>query len=135
MIRSKIFGMFCLAFAMLGLSACTSLPPPEITTQIAALPAAPTEIANTTVLDEQAALSVELAYQASALTLRSGLRAGLIKGPDAVRAAKADQIAYSAVQAVRAAYDAGNARSYTAALVAAREAVTRSLNILKGESS
>jgi hypothetical protein len=135
MIRSKIFNMCCLAALMLGLSACASMPPPEISRAVSALPATPSVGANKTVLDEQAALSVELAYQASALTLRTGLRAGLIKGPDAVRAAKADQTAYSAVKAMRAAYDAGNARSYVSAVLSAREAITRSLTLLKGDSS
>lgn len=87
---------------------------------------APVTVANHTKLDEQAALAVELAYQASAQAL---LATGAAKRPE-VKAA--DNRAYAAVKAVRAAYDAGNASSYTAAVESARGAVSALLTAIKG---
>jgi hypothetical protein len=95
------------------------------TTPVAKLPA-PAEVANATTLDEQTALAIELAYQAAAQTM---LVTGAAKIP-AVKAA--DQRAYTAVKAVRAAYDAGNASSYLTATVDARAAVASLLTAIKG---
>lgn len=127
MFRFLSITLLCLGLST-GLSACALSPPPNIA-------AAPYEFADGTVLDEQAALGVELAYQASALTLKAALRSGVIKGDKLALAAKADNSAYAAVKAVRSAYAAGNARSYTAALIEARRAVTQTLALVKGDSS
>lgn len=88
-----------------------------------AIPPSPASAAQTTVLDEQGALGVELAYQAAALSLRTGLRAGLIKGEAATKARAADAKAYGAVLAARAAYDTANARDYGQALIHARTTI------------
>lgn len=107
-----------LAFLIpLALAGCTIGTPPVT---------APAQIADRTTLDEQAALAVELAYQAAATAV---LATGAEKRAD-VRAA--DQRAYAAVKAVRAAYDAGNAASYLAATVSARAAVASLLTAIKG---
>ena len=98
----------------LGVSACGAL---------GAIPPSPASAAQTIVLDEQGALGVELAYQAAALSLRTGLRAGFIKGEAASKARTADTKAFGAVRAVRAAYDAANATDYGEALARARESV------------
>lgn len=99
---------------------------------IAALPSSPDQAANATLLDERGAIAVETAYQAAGLALESAVDAGALTGADAVRAAELEQRAYDAVRAVRAAYDAGNAASYTAALANAREAVAAALLAVNG---
>lgn len=123
------FALFALPLP-LSMAACA----PLSNVGLPSLPPAPAALADKTALDEQAALSVELAYHASALTLRTAFRAGLLKGDAAARAAAADNTAYAAVKAVRAAYDAGNATSYAASLIKARDAVTFTLTLLKGDT-
>lgn len=107
--------------ASLALGACTTAPLPV-----------PATVADSTILDEQAALSVELAYQAAATALLTANRAGVIPDATKPRLKAADQRAYAAVLAVRAAYRAGNATGYSAALTDARGAVTAFLTAIKG---
>lgn len=95
-------------------------------------PPAPVEAANRTILDEQVALSIEFAYQASAQAIGVAADAGLLRGDNARKAAEIDRKAYRAVVAVRAAYDAGNATSYGAAAVNARAAIAELLSLVKG---
>lgn len=108
----------------MALSACNPLAIPTP-------PASPSAVANTTKLDEQAAISVELAYQAANRAVFFASRAGVLSADAKLRAADADNIAYKAVLGVRAAYDAGNATSYGAASVKAQQAVTTMLSITK----
>lgn len=89
-------------------------------TGIASVPPAPVAVADRTVLDEQAALSVELAYQAATVAVGAAADAGILRGDNALKAAAIDKKAYQAVLKVRAAYDAGNATGYGAALAIAR---------------
>ena len=113
--------------APLALAACNGfvgLPP---------LPANPAEVADRTVLDERAAIAVESAYRAAGLALEAAVDAGVLVGPDAAKAAELERRAYRAVQAVRAAYDTGNATDYAAALTTAREAVAAALLAVNGE--
>lgn len=94
--------------AALALGACSlgSLPAP---------PTSPGAVANTTVLDEKLAITVEGAYKAARLVIETATDAGLIRGANATKAAAIDNKAYAAVQRVRAAYRTGNAASYDAA--------------------
>lgn len=101
----------------LTLSACAGL-------QIPQLPSAPVAVADETVLDEQAALSIELAYKAARLAMETAVDAGAIRGANATRIAELDNEAYAAVLAARRAYRAGNATSYGAALAEARAAIS-----------
>lgn len=103
-----------LASLALTLSACVT----------PTLPASPAVVADRTVLDEQAGLAIELAYEAAGTAVLTANRAGLIPATLKPRIAAADRKAFAAVQAVRAAYDAGNATSYATALTIARGAVT-----------
>lgn len=114
--------------AALLLSGCgmTSLLTPPVT------PPAPATIADRTRVDEQAALSVELAYQAANLAIRTANSAGALSDANKLRAADLDNRAYKAVLAVRAAYDAGNATNYGAAAAQARQAITDILELVKG---
>jgi hypothetical protein len=100
--------------------------------ELANIPAAPVAVADRTVLDERAALSVELAYSAAGRALELALDAGLVRGQAATTAAAAERRAYAAVLAARAAYDAGNARTYATAIDQARAAVAAVLTATKG---
>jgi hypothetical protein len=93
-------------------------------------PASPAAVANTTVLDEQAALGVELAYKAARTAVEVGVDAGLIKGARATQFAALDNKAYKAVTTARRAYQAGNATDYATGLSQARLAVADLLSLV-----
>ena len=112
---------FALALAALPLASC------------ATLPASPASVAESTVLDEQAAIGVELAYKAMRVALETATDAGLLRGERAAQAAALDNRAYAAVQATRAAYRAGNASGYLAVASEARAAIAAALSAIKGE--
>lgn len=108
----------------LSLSACAGLgalmsPPP------------PATVANQTILDEQGAMSVELAYKAARTAMEVAVDAGLLNGEKATTAAAIDNRAYAAVTGVRAAYRAGNAASYQSALGEARTLVSEMLTAVR----
>lgn len=93
----------------------------------------PGQVADRTVLDERGAIAVESAYRAAGLALEMAVDTGLLRGQAAATAATYEQRAYNAVLAARAAYDAGNATSYAAALASARSAIARALLAINGE--
>lgn len=93
----------------------------------------PGQVADRTVLDERGAIAVESAYRAAGLALEMAVDTGLLRGQAAATAATYEQRAYTAVLAARAAYDAGNATSYAAALATARQAIARALLAVNGE--
>lgn len=117
---------FLTPLAALALTACGPL------AMMAGIPAAPAAVANRSTLDEQAALSVELAYQASVTAIRFANRTGALSAENKQRAADLDNQAYRAVLAVRSAYDAGNATSYGAASAKAQAAVRDLLALIGG---
>ncbi|MCA1481363.1 hypothetical protein I6F37_41275 [Bradyrhizobium sp. NBAIM08] len=98
---------------------------------IGGVPPSPAAVADRTVLDEQAALSVELAYQASSIAIRAAVSVGAVRGENAARVAEIDRKAYRAVLAARAAYDAGNAVNYGAAVATARAEVASLLALFQ----
>lgn len=106
----------------LALAACGVLDP---------RPAGPVVVADQTVLDERAAVGVELAYKATALTLETAVDAGLLYGEAATKAAELDRKAYAAVTAARKAYEAGNAATYDQAVADAYAAVSLALEALR----
>lgn len=106
--------------APLALSGCAT---------VGNLPEAPVEVADSTVLDEQSMLAIEVAYKAAGLAIEAAVDAGIIRGEAATRVASLDRGAYEAVLAVRAAYRAGNATSYANALTEARSAVSGLLDL------
>lgn len=112
--------------APLALAGCASLGVPTI-------PDTPGQVADQTVLDERGAIAVESAYRAAGLALEMAVDTGLLRGQAAATAATYEQRAYTAVLAARAAYDAGNATSYAAALASARSAIARALLAVNGE--
>jgi uncharacterized protein YceK len=93
----------------------------------AGLPPTPQAAADATVLDEQAAIDLELAYKALRLAVETGVDAGLIKGARATQAAALDNKAFAALRVARSAYRAGNATGYLAALAEARSAINDAL--------
>jgi hypothetical protein len=122
----RLFKSLFVAAIAMGLASCgvasAALGPPENLVPAAA--------ADQTVLDEQVAISVELAYQAAVLTVSTATKAGLVKGATAEKLLAADNKAYQAVLAVRAAYDTGNARSYTEAATAAQNAIRQVVSLI-----
>lgn len=92
---------------------------------------APAIIANRTVLDEHALTALELAYKAERLALETAVDAGLLKGGNATTASTLDNRAYGALSAARAAYSAGNAATYSAALTQAKLAISQALAAIK----
>lgn len=99
--------------ALLALAGCA----PGLTLPVT--PPAPAAIAEQTTLDERAALGVEIAYRAAGALLERAIDDGRLRGGAAVRADAIDARAAAIVGAARAAYDAGNARSYAAAVAQA----------------
>lgn len=106
-----------IALALASATACTPIP-------------APNTVADLTTLDEQGALGVELAYRAFRTAVEFGVDARLVQAPLARCLAALDNTAYSAVQATRAAYRAGNASNYLAASEQARTAISTALATL-----
>lgn len=109
-----------LACALLGGCPSPALLPP------------PSTLANRTTLDERGAIRVEQLYQAAALVAVEADRLGLVPAAARARIAAADARAYAAVQAVRAAYDVGNAPGYAAALARAEAAKTALVAAIRG---
>lgn len=107
----------------LALSGCAGFMPPQ----------SPSQAADSVILDERAALAIELAYNAAGTALEAALDAGLITGSNLDIAREANGRAYGAVLATRAAYDAGNADSYDAALEQSRVAISQMLTAVKGK--
>ncbi len=117
------------AALVLPLASCSPLVPPR-------LPAAPAEVGETTKLDEQAALTITLAYTAAARAATLAIETGLVSDRAAIaRIGAVDRRAYAAVRAAEAAYRAGNSASYVAALGEARRAVALLLSSIEGDAS
>ena len=104
---------------------------------IASIPPSPAAVADSVKLDEQIGLSLTLAYTASAkaagLAITTAAALGKPFAPATVkRIGELDTIAFAAVTAVRAAYKAGNATSYLAAISKARSAIADFLSAVRG---
>jgi hypothetical protein len=110
--------------AALALSACNPTAAGPVST--------PAEVSNRTAMDEQAAVSVELAYKAFRTALELAVDAGVLKGDNAVKAAKADQTAYNAILVMRAAYKTANSEDYLNAARSAKIAVEQALSTVRG---
>ena len=106
--RRLIFGAALAA----TLSGCGALP---LLTGLSA-PPPPVTVADRTMLDEQALTALELAYKGGRMAAEAGVDLGLIRGEVALKVARIDEQAFTALGAARAAYRAGNAASYSNAL-------------------
>ena len=89
---------------LLALPACASLP---------TVPPSPAALADRTVLDDRAGVAAQLLYKAVGIALERARDGGLLPA-ETVR--RFDARAYIAFDAARAAYRAGNAASYRAAM-------------------
>jgi hypothetical protein len=103
-VRRKTMKKFLLLCALSVRSAACSV------CGFSTIPTSPSSIANTTKLDEQAALTAQLAYKSWRIAVETGVNAGLIKGQLATHVAQLDNQLYSALQAVDAAYSAAGTR-------------------------
>lgn len=95
-------------------------------------PASPGAVAETQVIDEQAALAVELAYKGARMAVELAVDSGVLKGDAAAKVALLDKRAYAAVLATRKAYDAGNSADYLSAATTARAAINDLLAAIRG---
>lgn len=120
----RLFSLIAAATMLVALPACSTT----------GVPGSPAEVADKTILDEQGALSVELAYKAARTVVEVAVDAGLIKGELASTIARLDRDAYSAVLAVRSAYDAGNATSYSSAIDRARSIISSIIEKVTGRA-
>ena len=112
-----------LAAASLALSGCG-------VARLANLPASPAAVANATVLDEQVASGVELAYKAARTLMELAVDTGRLKGARAAQVQAYNRKAYDAVKATRTAYRTGNAAGYFAAAKEARALVAQMLALI-----
>lgn len=97
----------------------------------AVAPAAPVALADRMTLDERAVLRAEHVYQAAATVALAASQAGIIPASARPTIAAADQRAYAALRAMRAAYAAGNAGSYEQAGREAEAAMNLLLRALR----
>jgi hypothetical protein len=108
-----------------ALAACGVVPPGSTT-----LPP-PSEIANTTVLDEKAAIAIETGYKAFRTAVEIAVDSGQLKGEKAARVAVIDNKINAAVIRVEQAYRAANSSSYTAAVLEAKSLVEEGIAIMR----
>lgn len=98
---------FLSAFAALSLCACSTVSLP---------PASPGEVAGQTKLDEMLLMGAEVSYKAARSLGEASADAGLIDAATATRIKAIDAEVYDGLGKARAAYDAGNAADYRAAI-------------------
>lgn len=95
------------------------------------IPPAPSTVADRTRLDEQAGLSLTLAYQAANRLGLVAIQTGLAKGAAAERIKSLDRSAFAWVERARAAYLAGNADSYAKAAAQARTLIGQIITLAR----
>ncbi len=118
------------------LLACALLFPLAACSTLQNVPTAPSEIADQTRLDEQAALTLTLAYTGAAKAATLAIETGIIDSPATIaRIGELDRQAFAAVLAAERAYNAGNAASYASALMEARLAISGLLTAVQGDAS
>ena len=94
----------------------------------------PAALSDRTKVDEQAALTITLAYTGAARAAAIAIETGFVSDPATVRRiGHLDQVAYAAVKATNGAYRAGNAADYQTALGEARTAVSAFLAAVQGD--
>lgn len=119
--------------ALLPLALALALPG-CVGTSLPALPDNPAAIADRTAIDEQVGLTITLAYTGASRAAALAIRTRPALSPATIRKiGSLDRTAFAAVEAVRAAYKAGNSDSYAAALTDARMAVAALLTAATGE--
>lgn len=76
---------------------------------------APATYAQLTKADEEAAITAELGYKAFRIAVETGVKAGFIKGENALTISELDDKLYLALTILEQAYKTGNATQFTAA--------------------
>ena len=117
-----------IVLAALVLSACGA-----VTGGLESIPPSPSAVADRTKLDEQAGITVTIAYtatsKAAGLVITSAAAVGRpLPAATVRRIGELDKAAFDAVTAVRQAYLAANNASYLAAMVQANAAIRALLN-------
>lgn len=113
------FGLILASAVALALSGCGDRVPLGTAGSVAGpvldatVPGKPADVADKTTLDERLAIGATVSYTAASRLGTALASAGLI---DKERFKALDRQGYAAVLAVKAAYDAGNATSYTVAI-------------------
>lgn len=110
---------------VLALSACATVP---------TIPQSPAAVADATKLDEQAGLAITTGYRAAVAAARLANRVAPFSPSTKARAADLEAKAFAAVAAVRTAYEAGNAASYSAAIANARTLIDQITDLAGGAS-
>lgn len=109
-----------LGIALVALGGCAQL------TQIAPPPDA---IADMTTVDERGSLAIEVAWRAAGAALEAAVDSGRLTGAAAAKADRIDARAERFVGLARAAYDAGNAADYMAAIAQAKPLIAELLRL------
>jgi hypothetical protein len=108
----------------LGLCGCATLPPAP----------PPAVLADRTRLDEQAGLAITTGYRAAVAAARLANQVRPFDAATRTKAADLEARAFAAVAAVRAAYEAGNARDHAEAVAKARALIERITALVGGAS-
>lgn len=124
--RKTIFAL-CTALA---LSAC------GVASMLTGIPTSPSAVADRTKVDEQAGITVTLAYTAASKAAALAIRTGLVTSAATIkRIGELDTKAYAAVVAVHDAYKAANAASYGAAIAKANAVIGELVALAGGGTS
>src|SRR5688500_11373349 len=113
----------------LALTACG---PQDVINSAGSLPP-PVSVADQTIMDEQTVIAFDTSVETAAALATVAVKAGIIRGANLDRAAVLSKTGRTAVLALGAAYRAGNATSYAAALVQAKAAISGIRALAKGE--
>lgn len=105
-----------IAAAALSLCGCSTLSLP---------PASPQEVASQTKVDEMLLMGAEISYKAARSLAEASADAGLIDATAAVKIKAIDSQVYEWLEKARAAYEAGNATDYRAAIELATPLLTK----------
>jgi len=106
---------------------------PLLLVSCAPMAGTPTELANTTIVDERAALGVETLYKGWVAMVDTALDLDLLRGERAARVEALDKDIYAAVQVARQAYDAGNAASYADATARVTALIATASALIQGD--
>lgn len=117
--------VFIVSGLSLALAACN--------VPIASIPTSPVEVANSTTIDDSAAIAVESLNKAWLTLIDVGINAGVIKGDTATKVLAIDDRITQAITAARLAYAAGNAETFTEALRKLRAAVDEGSALIRGK--
>lgn len=115
---------YLIGFVALALCACTTAPPVSI-------PTSPSQVADSTILDEKGAIAIETAYKAFRTAVEILVDSGQLKGENAAKVAVLNAKINSAVIRVEQAYRAANSTSYNAAILEAKSLIEEGIALVR----